>query len=103
MKFRPLGDRVAIERIEMAEESTGGIYIPDNARDKPQQGTVLAVGPGRRTTQTGELMPMGVKAGDRVLFGKYSGAEVKIDGREVLIAREDEILGVIERSGDGAD
>ena len=99
MKFKPLGDRVAIERVDVAEETEGGIYIPDNARDKPQQGTVVAVGPGRRLRSTGEVMRVELKVGDRVLFGKYSGAETAIDGREVLIAREDEVYAVIGRSG----
>jgi chaperonin GroES len=96
-KFRPLGDRIAIRRIEVEEETTGGIYIPDVARDKRQVGEVLATGPGARASKTGELIAMSVRVGDRVLFGKYAGGEVKIDGEEILIVREDELFGVIER------
>ena len=95
MKFRPLHDRVVIRRIEGEERTKGGIIIPDTAKEKPQEGEVIAVGPGGRD-ESGKLVPLDVKAGDRVLFGKYSGTEVKIEGEEHLILREDDILGVIE-------
>ena len=94
MKFRPLHDRVVVKRIEAEEKSTGGIIIPDTAKEKPQQGEIIAVGPGGRD-ETGKLIPMDVKAGDRVLFGKYSGTEVKIDGDEYLIMKESDIMGVL--------
>jgi chaperonin GroES len=95
MKIRPLQDRVIIRRIEDKEErSAGGIIIPDTAKEKPQEGKVVAVGPGRR--DDGKLIAPDVKAGDRVLFGKYSGSEIKIDGEEHLILREEDILGVVE-------
>jgi len=95
MKFRPLHDRVVVRRIEEDERTRGGIIIPDTAKEKPQQGRVVAVGKGR-VNDKGEVFPLDVKAGDTVLFGKYGGTEVKIDGREYLILREDEILGVTE-------
>jgi chaperonin GroES len=96
MKVRPLRDRVLIERLEEAEQkSIGGIIIPDSAKEKPQQGRVIAVGKGR-VNDKGEVFPLDVKDGDTVLFGKYAGSEIKIDGREYLIIREDEILGVTE-------
>ncbi len=95
MKIRPLYDRVLIKRIEEKEQIQGGIIIPDTAKEKPQQGEVLAVGQGKRL-EDGTLVPLDVKVGDKVLFGKYSGNEVKIDGEECLIMREDEILGVLE-------
>jgi chaperonin GroES len=96
MKVRPLRDRVLVERLEEAEQKTiGGIIIPDTAREKPQQGRVIAVGKGR-VNDKGEVFPLDVKEGDSVLFGKYAGSEIKIDGREYLIIREDEILGVTE-------
>jgi chaperonin GroES len=96
MKVRPLRDRVLIERLEEAEQkSIGGIIIPDTAKEKPQQGRVIAVGKGR-VNDKGEVFPLDVKDGDTVLFGKYAGTEIKIDGREYLIIREDEILGVTE-------
>lgn len=94
MKFRPLHDRVVIKRVEEEQKTKGGIIIPDTAKEKPMQGEVLAVGPGARNDK-GELIPMGVKVGDRVLFGKWSGTEVKIDGEEYLVLREDEILAVL--------
>ena len=96
MKFRPLHDRVVIRRLEGEEKSKGGIIIPDTVKEKPQEGEVVAVGPGRRD-ETGRLMPLDVKAGDQVLFGKWSGTEVKIDGQDVLIMTETDIMGVIER------
>jgi chaperonin GroES len=96
MKVRPLRDRVLVERLEEAEQqSIGGIIIPDTAKEKPQQGRVIAVGKGR-VNDKGEVFPLDVKDGDTVLFGKYAGTEIKIDGREYLIIREDEILGVTE-------
>jgi chaperonin GroES len=94
MKFRPLHDRVVVERIDAEEKTAGGILIPDTAREKPQQGKVVAVGPGGRD-ESGKLIPIDVKAGDRVLFGKWSGTEVKIDGVEYLIMKESDIMGVL--------
>ena len=95
MKFRPLHDRVVVRRIEEDERTKGGIIIPDTAKEKPQQGEVIAVGPGARD-EKGVVQPLEVKAGDRVLFGKWSGSEVKIDGEELLIMKESDILGVLE-------
>ncbi len=95
MKFRPLHDRVVVKRIEEDTKTTGGIIIPDTAKEKPQQGEVIAVGPGARD-EAGKIVPLDVKAGDRVLFGKWSGTEVKIDGQELLIMKESDILGVLE-------
>ena len=95
MKFRPLHDRVVIKRIEAEEKSAGGIIIPDTAKEKPQQGEVIAVGPGGRD-ETGKLIPIDLKAGDRVLFGKWSGTEVKLDGEEYLIMKESDVMGVLE-------
>ena len=98
MKFRPLHDRVAVRRIDAETKSAGGIIIPDTAKEKPQQGEVIAVGPGARDEQ-GRLTPVDVKAGDTVLFGKWSGTEVKIDGEELLIMKESDIMGVLENKG----
>jgi chaperonin GroES len=95
MKFRPLHDRVVIKRVEEEQKTKGGIIIPDTAKEKPQQGEVLAVGPGARN-EKGDLIPMGVKVGDRVLFGKWSGTEVKIEGEELLIMKESDIMGILE-------
>ena len=95
MKFRPLHDRVVIERIDPEAKTAGGIIIPDTAQEKPQQGKVVAVGPGGRD-ESGKLIPIELKVGDSVLFGKWSGTEVKIDGEELLIMKESDILGVIE-------
>jgi len=95
VKVRPLHDRLIIERIEETEQMVGGIIIPDTAKEKPQQGKVIAVGKGK-VKDDGSLTALDVKAGDKVLFGKYSGQEIKLDGDEVLIMREDEILGVLE-------
>lgn len=95
MKFRPLHDRVVVRRLEEEARTTGGIIIPDTAKEKPQQGEVVAVGPGARGDDN-ELVPLDVKAGDRILFGKWSGTEVKIDGEDLLIMKESDILGVIE-------
>jgi chaperonin GroES len=94
MKFRPLHDRVVLERIDAEEKSAGGIIIPDTAKEKPQQGKVVAVGPGGRD-ESGKLIPIDVAVGDRVLFGKWSGTEVKIDGIEYLIMKESDIMGVL--------
>lgn len=94
MAFRPLHDRVVIHRLDGEEKTKGGIIIPDTAKEKPQEGEVVAVGPGARD-ESGKLVPLDVKKGDRVLFGKWSGTEVKIDGRDLLIAKESDILGVI--------
>ena len=94
MKFRPLHDRVVIKRIEPEEKTTGGIIIPDTAKEKPQEGEVIAVGPGGRD-ESGKLIPIDVKVGDRVLFGKWSGTEVKLEGEDLLIMKESDIMGVI--------
>jgi chaperonin GroES len=94
MKFRPLHDRVVVERIEAEARTAGGIIIPDNAKEKPQEGRVVAIGPGGRD-ENGKLIPIDVKVGDRVLFGKWSGTEVKIDGVEYLIMKESDIMGVL--------
>ena len=95
MKFRPLHDRVVVRRIEEDEKTSGGIIIPETAKEKPMQGEVLAVGPGERN-EKGQITPLDVKAGDRILFGKYSGTEVKMDGDELLIMKESDIMGVLE-------
>ncbi|BEQ16642.1 co-chaperone GroES [Desulfoferula mesophila] len=95
MKIKPLQDRVIVERLEEETKTAGGIIIPDSAKEKPQQGRILAVGPGK-VMENGTKLEMTVKKGDTVLFGKYSGSEVKIDGKEVLIMREDDILGIID-------
>ena len=97
MKFRPLHDRVLVKPLEAETKTAGGIIIPDTAKEKPQEGEVVAVGPGARDEQ-GKLVPASVKAGDRVLFGKWSGSEVKIDGEDLLIMKESDILGVIEQA-----
>ena len=96
MKVRPLHDRIIVQRIEEEEQRVGGIIIPDTAKEKPQQGKVVAVGKGR-IEKDGKVTPLDVKAGDTVLFGKYAGQEIKIDGNEYLIIREEEVLGVIEK------
>jgi len=96
MKFRPLGDRVLVKRVEEEERTKGGIIIPDTAKEKPQEGEVVAVGPGARD-DNGKIQPLDVKAGDRILFGKYTGNEIKIDGVDHLILREDDVLGVLEK------
>jgi chaperonin GroES len=95
MKFRPLHDRIVIRRIEGEDKTKGGIIIPDTAKEKPQEGEVAAVGPGARD-EAGKLVPVDLRAGDRVLFGKWSGTEVKIDGEELLIMKESDVMGVIE-------
>lgn len=94
-KIRPLQDRLIIERIEGEEKTASGLYIPDTAKEKPQQGRVIAVGKGR-VREDGSVQPLDVKAGDRILFGKYSGTEVKLDGQEFLIIREEDVLGVVD-------
>src|ERR1700710_3034907 len=101
MAFRPLGDRVLIKRIEEESKTAGGIIIPDTAKEKPQEGEVIAVGPGARD-ESGKVQPLDVKAGDRVLFGKWSGTEVKIDGVDYLIIKESDLLGVLEGSSASA-
>ena len=97
MKFRPLHDRVVIRRVEEEAKTKGGIIIPDTAKEKPMQGEILAVGPGARN-EKGDLIPLGVQVGDRVLFGKWSGTEVKLDGDELLIMKESDIMGVLDAS-----
>ena len=97
MKFRPLHDRVVVKRIDAEEKTTGGIIIPDTAKEKPSQGEVIAAGPGGRD-ENGKLIPIDLKTGDRVLFGKWSGTEVKIDGVEYLVMKESDIMGVIEQT-----
>jgi chaperonin GroES len=95
MNFRPLHDRVVVRRLEAEEKTAGGIIIPDTAKEKPMEGEVLSVGPGARD-ETGKLQPLDVKSGDRILFGKWSGTEVKLDGEELLIMKESDIMGIIE-------
>ncbi len=95
MKIRPLGDRILVKRVEEEDKSKGGIIIPDSAKEKPQEGKVIAVGKGKML-EDGKVVPLELKEGDKILFGKYSGTEVKIEGEECLIMREDDILGVIE-------
>src|SRR3982750_1224122 len=97
MKFRPLHDRVVIRRVEEGQKTKGGLIIPDTAKEKPMQGEILAVGPGARD-ENGDLVPMSVQVGDPVLFGKWSGTEVKLDGDELLIMKESDIMGVLEQS-----
>src|SRR5450755_4297784 len=96
MKIRPLYDRVVVKRIEEKQAMQGGLYIPDSAKEKPQEGEVVAVGKGKRL-ENGTLVALDVQAGDRILFGKYSGSEIKLDGEEIMIMREDEILGILDR------
>src|SRR5229473_7789335 len=95
MNIRPLHDRIVVKRIEDTEEKIGGLFIPDSAKEKPQQGEVIAVGNGKRGDD-GKLIPLDVQAGDRILFGKYSGSDIKLDGNEYLIMREDEVLGILD-------
>ena len=95
MKFRPLHDRVVVKRVEEEEKTKGGIIIPDTAKEKPQEGEVIAVGPGARD-ESGKIQPLDVVNGDRILFGKWSGTEVKLDGEDLLIMKESDILGVLE-------
>ncbi|MEI6282973.1 MAG: co-chaperone GroES [Alphaproteobacteria bacterium] len=96
MKFRPLGDRVLVKRVEEETKTKGGIIIPDTAKEKPQEGEVISTGPGARD-DNGKIQPLDVKAGDRILFGKWSGTEVKVDGQDLLIMKESDVLGVIEK------
>lgn len=99
MKIRPLYDRIVVKRItDDVEKTAGGLFIPDSAKEKPQEGEVIAVGQGKRS-EDGKLIPLDVKAGDRILFGKYSGSDIKMDGEEFMIMREDEVLGVLEGAG----
>ncbi|MBL0402773.1 co-chaperone GroES [Microvirga aerilata] len=97
MKFRPLHDRIVVKRIDAEQKTAGGIIIPDTAKEKPQQGEVIAVGPGARNEQ-GQIVPLDVQVGDTVLFGKWSGTEVKIDGEDLLIMKESDIMGVLEHT-----
>ncbi|APO71769.1 chaperonin GroES 3 (plasmid) [Rhizobium gallicum] len=95
MTFRPLHDRILVRRVESEERTKGGIIIPDTAKEKPQEGEVIAVGPGARN-DAGQIQPLDVKAGDRILFGKWSGTEIKIDGEDLLIMKESDVMGIIE-------
>ena len=95
MNIRPLHDRIVVKRIEEEESKVGGLFIPDSAKEKPQQGEVVAIGNGKRNDE-GKLIPLDVKPGDRILFGKYSGSDIRLDGQEYLIMREDEVLGVLD-------
>ncbi|MGB3389521.1 MAG: co-chaperone GroES [Pseudaminobacter sp.] len=97
MAFRPLHDRILVRRIEADEKTAGGIIIPDTAKEKPQEGEVIAVGPGARN-EAGQLQPLDVKAGDRILFGKWSGTEIKLDGEDLIIMKESDVMGVIEQT-----
>ena len=101
MDIRPLYDRIVVKRIEEQETKIGGLFIPDSAKEKPQEGEVKAVGKGKRL-EDGKVIPLDVKAGDRILFGKYSGNEIKINGEELLIMREDEVLGILEGASKSA-
>jgi chaperonin GroES len=96
MKFRPLQDRILVKRVEEETKTAGGIFIPETAKEKPQQGEIVAVGNGKKTDD-GKVLPLDLKVGDKVLFGKYSGSEIKLDGNDFLIMREDDILGVLEK------
>ncbi|HWK64057.1 MAG TPA: co-chaperone GroES [Rhizobiaceae bacterium] len=98
MTFRPLHDRILVRRIEAEEKTAGGIIIPDTAKEKPQEGEVIAVGPGARA-ENGQLQPLDVKVGDRILFGKWSGTEIKLDGEDLLIMKESDVMGVIDTEG----
>jgi chaperonin GroES len=97
MKIRPLYDRIVVKRIEETERMQGGLYIPDSAKEKPQEGEVVAVGKGKRL-EDGKVVPLDVQVGDRILFGKYSGSDIKLDGEEYMIMREDEVLGILEKT-----
>ncbi|MBB3458231.1 chaperonin GroES [Rhizobium sp. BK313] len=100
MTFRPLHDRILVRRVESEEKTKGGIIIPDTAKEKPQEGEVVAIGPGARN-EAGQIQPLDVKAGDRILFGKWSGTEIKIDGEDLLIMKESDVLGIIETQAAG--
>lgn len=95
MDIRPLHDRIIVERLEEETKTAGGLIIPDTAKEKPQQGKVIAVGKGKKT-EDGKILPLDVKVGDKILFGKYAGTEIKVDGREYLMMREEDVLGVVE-------
>ena len=95
MKFRPLHDRVVVKRVDAEEKTKGGIIIPDTAKEKPQEGEVIAVGPGGRD-ESGKLIPLDLKAGDRILFGKWSGTEIKLEGEDLLIMKESDVMGIVE-------
>ena len=97
MNVRPLHDRILVDRLDEGEQQVGGIIIPDSAKEKPQQGTVVAVGAGRATKKGDERIPLDVKAGDHILFGKYSGQEIRLDGRDLFIMKEDDVLAVIDK------
>jgi chaperonin GroES len=99
MTFRPLHDRILVRRIEAEEKTAGGIIIPDTAKEKPQEGEVMAAGPGARD-DSGQLQPLDVKVGDRILFGKWSGTEIRLDGKDLLIMKESDVLGIIETTGE---
>ena len=99
MKFRPLHDRVVVRRVDQMEKSAGGVIIPDTVKEKPMEGGVVAVGPGARD-DSGKLVPLDVKAGDRILFGKWSGTEVKIDGEDLLIMKESDVMGILDAPAD---
>ena len=101
MKFRPLHDRVVVRRVKSEEKTAGGIIIPDTAQEKPQEGEIVAAGPGARD-ESGKLVPLDVKAGDRILFGKWSGTEVKIDGEDLIIMKESDVLGIVDSSAQAA-
>jgi chaperonin GroES len=101
MKFRPLHDRVVVKRIDAEEKTKGGIIIPDTAKEKPQEGEIIAVGPGGRD-DNGKLIPIDLKVGDRILFGKWSGTEIKLEGEELLIMKESDVMGVIEGAAKGS-
>ena len=101
MKFRPLHDRVLVRRVEAEEKTKGGIIIPDTAKEKPQEGEVIAVGPGARA-ESGKLIPIDIKAGDRILFGKWSGTEIKIEGEDLIIMKESDVMGVVETGAEPA-
>jgi chaperonin GroES len=100
MKFRPLHDRVVVRRVKSEEKTAGGIIIPDTAQEKPQEGEIIAAGPGARD-EAGKLVPLDVKPGDRILFGKWSGTEVKIDGEDLLIMKESDVMGIVEGKAAG--
>ena len=100
MDIRPLHDRIIVEHLEEETKTAGGLIIPDTAKEKPQQGKVIAVGKGKKT-EDGKILPLDVKVGDKILFGKYAGTEIKIEGKEYLMMREDDVLGVVENSGKG--
>ena len=99
MAFRPLHDRILVRRIEAEEKTAGGIIIPDTAKEKPQEGEVIAAGPGARN-EAGQLQPLDVKVGDRILFGKWSGTEIKLDGEDLLIMKESDVMGVVEQTAE---